>query len=170
MLFLSLVLSVAGCGVEPTASPPAPTASVGTSGADLSAIACATADPGDVGELTGAWQGDDQGVYYIRQVGDCLWWFGTELRDIEPGVTGQRGFANVASGRVDGSEIEVEWADVPMGDILNGGGLTLDYDELNGRLVITERRGEGERFGATMFTRIEPGASPNASPSESARP
>jgi hypothetical protein len=170
MVFLSLVLSVAGCGVEPTVSPSAPTAGVSTSGADLSAIACATADPGDVGELTGAWQGDDQGVYYIRQVGDCVWWFGTELRDIEPGVTGQRGFANVASGRVDGSEIEVEWADVPMGDILNGGGLTLDYDEQNGRLVITERRGEGERFGATMFTRIEPGASPNASPSESARP
>jgi hypothetical protein len=69
MVFLSLVLSVAGCGVEPTVSPPAPTAGVSTSGADLSAIACATADPGDVGELTGAWQGDDQGVYYIRQVG-----------------------------------------------------------------------------------------------------
>ena len=48
-------------------------------------------------------QGSEGGVYYIRQVGDCLWWFGTELRDIEPGLTGQLGFANVASGRVDGT-------------------------------------------------------------------
>ena len=52
---------------------------------DLSAIACATDDPTDIGELTGAWQGSEGGVYYIRQVGDCVWWFGTELIDIEPG-------------------------------------------------------------------------------------
>ena len=105
--------------------------------AGLSAIACATQDPYDVGELTGAWQGDDTGIYYIRQVGECVWWFGTELKDIEPRVTGQPGFANLASGRVDATEVVLEWADVPMGNILNGGGLTLVYDEQNDQLVIT---------------------------------
>jgi hypothetical protein len=80
------------------------------------------------------------------------------------------GAANVASGRVDGTRIVVEWADVPMGNIMNGGGLTLAYDEENRRLTITERRGTGERFGATEFTRIEPTASPVASPSASASP
>jgi hypothetical protein len=33
----------------------------------------------DPSHLTGAWSGDDGGVSYIRQVGECVWWFGTEL-------------------------------------------------------------------------------------------
>jgi hypothetical protein len=178
LVVLTVALAFAGCGdVAPRPSAPAdpasaPSASADTSttASDLSAIACATDDPADVGELTGAWAGDDTGVYYIRQVGDCVWWFGTELVDIERGLTKQPGFANVASGRVDGTRIVVEWADVPMGNIMNGGGLTLAYDEENRRLTITERRGSGERFGATEFTRIEPTASPVASPSASASP
>lgn len=42
---------------------------------------------------------------------------------------GQPGFANVASGRVDGRFVVVEWADLPSGDVLGDGGLTLAYDE-----------------------------------------
>lgn len=167
---LIVILALAACGV-PTPSArddsAAPARSPSATAADLSAIACATDDPADVGDLTGAWAGDDTGVYYIRHVGDCVWWFGTELRDIERGVTGQPGFANVAAGRVDGTEIVVEWADVPMGNISNGGGLTLVYDEAADRLEITERRGEGQQFGATAFVRIEPEASPDAIPSVS---
>ena len=107
------------------------TPSPGAAVTDLAAIGCATEDPTGVGELTGAWQGNDSGVYYIRHVGDCVWWFGTEVDDIEPGVTGQPGFANVAAGRMVGTQIDLEWADVPIGYILNGGGLTFVYDERN---------------------------------------
>ena len=167
----ALTLAAAGCGDSaPSESTLSPSAGANGASFDLSAIGCATDDPTDVGELTGAWQGDDSGIYYIRQVGECVWWFGTELKDIEPRVTGQPGFANVASGRVDGTDVVLEWADVPMGNILNGGGLTLVYDEQNDQLVITERRGEGEPFGATTFSRIEPEATADASPSESASP
>jgi hypothetical protein len=113
---------------------------------------------------------NDGGVYYIRQIGDCVWWFGTELSDIESGLTGQGGFANVASGRVDGTDVVVEWADLPAGDVLNGGGLTLVYDAENDQLVITEQRGGGIPYFATMLTRIEPNPSRDASPSESASP
>jgi hypothetical protein len=177
LVLFTVALALAGCGdaapspsalIDPASSAPSPGAS--TTAGDLSAVACATDDPADVGELTGAWQGDDSGVYYIRQVGECVWWFGTELRDIEPGVTAQSGFANVATGRVDGTEIVVEWADVPMGNILNGGGLTLVYDKEADRLEITERRGDGQPFGATAFVRIESDASPDATPRASASP
>ena len=186
LLGLTLAVALAGCGgdvaspsarddsASPAPSPASPSpssdAGEGTTVADLSAIACATADPAGVGELTGAWRGDDTGVYYIRHVGDCVWWFGTELEDIELGPTGQPGFANVASGRVAGVRIDVEWADIPLGEILNGGGLTLIYDEENDQLVLTEQRGEGIPFGATTFTRIVPNASPDATPRESASP
>jgi hypothetical protein len=179
LVVLPLVLAVAGCGATvpsspatevppPSAPPPSDTAT--STATDLSAIGCATKDPEDGGDLTGAWQGDDHGVYYIRQVGDCLWWFGTEIRDIEPGVTGQAGFANVASGRLTGTDIEVEWADLPVGNILGGGGLSLVYDRKNDRLRITEQRGDWIPFGASTLTRIRPEASPEPSASASASP
>jgi hypothetical protein len=171
LVALSLTTALAGCGdTGPSPSEAAPSSSASTTVFDLSAIGCANEDPEDVGELTGAWQGDDGGVYYIRQVGDCIWWFGTEAADVQSGTTGQRGFANVASGRVDGALIEVEWADLPLGDILGGGGLTLVYDVANDRLLITEQRGEWIPYGASTLTRIDPAASPDATPSESPSP
>ena len=172
VLVVIVVLMVPGCGnVAPSQSAADdPASAAPASAADLSAIACATADPEDVGELTGAWLGSEGGVYYIRHVGDCLWWFGTDVDDIEPGLTDQFGFANVASGRVDGGRIEVEWADLPLGDTLGGGGLTLVYNAETDELRKVEQRGDWEPFGAITFTRIEPDTSPAASPSVSASP
>ena len=171
---LPLALVVVGCGGS-AASATAPAesavaASPGTAVTDLSVIGCATDDPTGVGELTGAWQGNDSGVYYIRQVGDCVWWFGTEVDEIEPGTTGQRGFANVAGGRKVGTQIDLEWADIPIGDVVNGGGLTFVYDEGNDTLTLTEQRGGVQQFGGSVLTRIEPPASPDPSPTESATP
>ena len=172
-------LAVAGCGSDAPSSPatddmasaaPSPSAAATSTATDLSAIACATKNPEDLGPLTGAWQGDDDGVYYIRHVGDCVWWFGTEIPAIEPGVTGQRGFANVATGRVNGTEIQVEWADLPIGDVLGGGGLTLVYDPVDDRLRITDQRGDWVPFGARTLTRIRPQPSPAASASASPPP
>ena len=171
LVVLLATVAIAGCGGDAASPTQAPSA-VATSAAvtDLGAIDCATEDPTGVGELTGAWQGNDSGVYYIRQVGDCVWWFGTEVVDVEPGVTGQAGFANVAAGRIVGTQIDLEWADVPLGNILNGGGLTFVYDVAADTLTLTEQRGQGAPFGGTVLTRIEPEASSEASPSASASP
>jgi hypothetical protein len=109
------------------------------------------------------WKGSEGGYYYVRQVGDCIWWFGTDVRAIEPGLTDQPGFANVASGRRDGDRIDLEWADLPLGDTLGGGGLTLVYDAQNDQLTKIEQRGDWLPFGATTFTRIAPAVSPSAS-------
>lgn len=107
LIVLALVL--AGCGATsdrspaPTGAAVPPSPSVGTLLTDLSVIGCAGDNPDDEGELTGAWAGNDTGTYYIRQVGDCVWWFGTEVRDLQLGPVDQRGFANVASGRIVGA-------------------------------------------------------------------
>jgi hypothetical protein len=179
LLAFAAPLALVGCeGIAPTDSTPdsdastagSPSAAPGTTGIDLSAIGCATNDPEDVGELTGAWLGSDTGVYYIRQVGDCVWWFGTELDDIESGRLGQPGFANVASGRVDGRFVVVEWADLPAGDVLGGGGLSLIYDEVNDRLRVTDQRGDWQPFGGSVLTRIDPAALPSATASASPTP
>ena len=138
--------------------------------ADLSAIGCARDDPADEGKLTGAWAGNDTGTYYIRQVGDCVWWFGTEIVDIAPGATGQRGFANVASGRIVGTQVDLEFVDVPLGNTINGGGLTFIYDEERGELRLAEQRGGRLPFGGTVLTRIQPDASSSATPSATPTP
>ena len=175
----TLALAVAGCGANAAsqsagadstsaASSPGVAASASTI-TDLAAFGCASDDPEDVGALTGAWRGDDGGVYYIRQVGDCVWWFGTDVARVEPGRTAQQGFSNVAAGRVDGTEIVVEWADVPRGSILGGGGLTVTINEDGDSRSITEQRGAWG-FGAKSFTRIKANATPDASPSASAGP
>ena len=174
LIALLATVAIAGCSGDAASPTPGDSAvansSSGAAVTDLSAIGCATEDPTGVGELTGAWGGNDSGVYYIRQVGDCVWWFGTEVVDVEPGVTGQRGFANVAAGRMVGTQIDLEWADVPLGSILNGGGLTFVYDVGADTLTLTEQRGKGVPFGGTVLTRIHPEASHEASPSASASP
>ena len=173
LALLTFALAVAGCGANaavqsasvgsvPSASPGADASATATN--DLAAIGCATDNPEDVGALTGAWSGDDGGVYYIRQVGDCVWWFGTEVADIDPGKTGQRGFSNVAAGRLDGTEIELEWADLPLGNILGGGGLTITIDEGGDTLRVTEQRGDWGA-GLKSLTRINAKAAPSANPS-----
>ena len=137
---------------------------------DLAVIGCAEGDPTDEGELTGAWAGNDSAVYYVRQVVGCVWWFGTEVRDIELGPTSQRGFANVASGRIVGSQVDIEWVDVPLGYTVNGGGLTFIYDEERGELTLVEQRGGGIPFGGTVLTRIPPDGTSSRAPSATATP
>ncbi|MGI8703272.1 MAG: hypothetical protein ACR2JZ_02025 [Candidatus Limnocylindrales bacterium] len=89
------------------------------------------------------------------------------LRTIGEG--NQPAFANVAQGQITDDEILLEWADVPLGDILGGGTLTLKITE-DGNLVKVSETGSG--FGGTSWTRRDaeaasPSASPSGSPSSS---
>lgn len=58
--------------------------------------------------LTGAWSADDAGTYYVRQVGNTVWWFGLS---VDEGLT----FANVFKGTLQNGQVTGEWADVPVG-------------------------------------------------------
>jgi predicted small lipoprotein YifL len=178
LVLMSVTLALAGCG-DDGASPsppgdqasPVPSASAnnGRTVTDLSVIGCATEDPRGTGELTGAWEDQFGNAYYIRHIGDCVWWFGTEIEDIEPGQTGRSGFANVAVGRIlGGTLLELEYADLPLGDTLGGGGITFVYDRENDQLVLTAQRGEWVPFGSSTLTRSVPDLSEEPTPSESA--
>ncbi len=70
--------------------------------------------------LTGAWHSNDVGTYYMRQIGDTVWWLGMS-RDQG------RSFANVFRGTVGGGVIEGAWVDVPMGatGVLSQGSMTI---------------------------------------------
>src|SRR2546428_8628863 len=58
--------------------------------------------------IDGVWR-DARGVpYYIRQVGNEIWWFG-ENQPVAPA------FSNVAHGKIDARRLILSWADVPKG-------------------------------------------------------
>jgi hypothetical protein len=71
-------------------------------------------------ELTGTWAAPDVGTYYVRQIGNIVWWLGLSR---DGGMT----FANVFKGYVQAGSptIQGDWASVPLGQSQNGGTLTV---------------------------------------------
>jgi hypothetical protein len=64
--------------------------------------------------LTGVWSCNDGGVYYIRQIGDHIWWFGEE-----PAANPR--WANAACGTIRGKSLTIKYADVPAGTSIGYG-------------------------------------------------
>ena len=178
LVLFTLGLAVAGCGADaasqsagvgstPSATSPSADASAAPIN-DLAAIACATDDPEDVGALTGAWAGDDGGIYYIRQVGDCVWWFATDLADIELGNTRHPGWSRtLPPGAWTVPKSSWNGPTFPSAECLGGGGLTVKIDEGGDSMRITEQRGN-DGFGGRYLVRTN--GNPDAIPSESATP
>lgn len=108
-------------------------------------------------DLTGAWAGDDDGVYYLRQVGSVVWWNGMSGRAGSPSDLG-RDWNNVGRGEIDGLTVHVEWADVPRGGILGDGTLNLKIeDDGTGNVRIVKVSEAGAGFGNTLWTPCKPG-------------
>lgn len=93
-------------------------------------------------DLTGVWDCDDGGTYYIRQSGNTVWWFGEP--SIQPG-----GWSNDAKGAIAADTINLDWSDVPKGRTLNSGILVLRI-ESNDRLTALQKTGG---FGGSVWTR-----------------
>lgn len=104
-------------------------------------------------DLTGTWLGDDGAMYHLRQVGRTLWWAGLSVSsprgvdDLHAGVA----FTNVFRGRLAGSFVVGEWADMPRGDIFQSGVMDLRVsspDEIH-------RLRETGGFGGAAWHRVE---------------
>jgi hypothetical protein len=87
----------------------------------LSAVPMAGADYYD---LTGVWKTSGGVTFYVRQLGNEIWWFG-QRTPTNPLWT------NVARGTLDGNLVHVKWVDVPMGGTRNQGTLTLRIVDSN---------------------------------------
>lgn len=98
-----------------------------------------------IADLTGLWMGDDGGIYYIRQQGSDLVWFGE--------LFGR--FSNVfrctiPTGLRAGSVVRGSWADVPKGGA--GGNGTLSLQIRDAFTLIRQDVTGG--FGATRWDRL----------------
>jgi hypothetical protein len=173
----ALALSLVACGSDQSSPPvdtstgPSPTAAGGESpipSPTASVVpSCGPTALDESGGLTGVWEADDDGIYYLRETGDGrLWWFGTDV-----GRTTGNTFSNVAVGQIDGDVIQLEWADVPYGTSLGRGDLTLQVSADGHTLTKIEATGG---FGGSTWTLLikctSPGASENPEASETASP
>src|SRR4051794_26536772 len=99
-------------------------------------------------DLTGYWKANDQGTYYMRQIGSVLWWYGS----LVDSVTHATVFSNVARGTISGKQIKLTWADVPPGPNRNNGILVLKIVS-DIQLVATKRTGN---FGGFSWRAAAP--------------
>ncbi len=94
--------------------------------------------------LTGRWRGNDNGFYYIRQIGSIVVWYGE--RNFSSGIPT---WSNIAIGSRSGNTINLTWADVPKGNINNHGNLTLRVNNIN---QLSRTAGTGG-FGGSLWNR-----------------
>jgi hypothetical protein len=157
---LGSVLVLAACGtLSPSASPQASANNEPASQPpELSAVVCEPAPTPfkSTGfDLTGAWAGDDGGVYYLRQVESVVWWNGMSGREGSPLNLG-RDWNNVARGVITGLKIDVEGSDVPRGGATNNGRLVLKIQgDAKGNIEIVRVIDEWG-FGNSVWTPCRP--------------
>lgn len=155
-----LVLAACGTTASPSASPRASaTPEPAREPLDLLAVVCAPLpkpfDPNNV-DLTGAWAGDDLGVYYLQQIGSIVWWNGMSDRDSSPMDLG-RGWNNVVRGVITGLRIDAEWSDVPRSESDGRGTLILNIeDDGTGNIQIVQVSSSTGEFGAHRWTPCAP--------------
>lgn len=83
--------------------------------------------------LTGKWRSNDGGIFFLRQIGDEIWWYG-QSKD------GGKTWSNVFQGRIKGNRIKGNWVDVPHGRTRNSGKMTLEILG-NGKLKAIQKTG-----------------------------
>jgi hypothetical protein len=177
LIGFTFVLSLVACGSQESSQPvdtgagPSPTVA-GDKNPTASPVAavvpsCGPTTTAESGKLTGVWEANDDGIYYLRETGDGrLWWFGTDV-----GRTTGNTFSNVAVGQIDGDVIQLEWADVPYGTMLKRGNLTVQVSADGHTLTKIEATGG---FGGSIWTLLikcpSPGASDSPDSSENDSP
>jgi uncharacterized protein YjbI with pentapeptide repeats len=93
--------------------------------------------------LTGIWRSNDGGTYYLNHIeSKNLLWFLS--------VSNAGNFAGIFRGEIVSDFIEGEWADVPLGEDLDYGKLSLEI-KCNDNLVILLKTQQTGGYGATIW-------------------
>lgn len=93
-------------------------------------------------DLTGVWNCDDGGIYYVRQLGTTVWWYG----ELDPNAPN---WSNVMRGSISSNMINADWADVPKGSVMQNGNLVIQIVSNNKLTAISKTGG----FAGSVWTR-----------------
>jgi hypothetical protein len=104
-------------------------------------------------DLTGTWNGDDSGVYYVRQLGDQVWWLGMSGLG-GPAVHRGNAWTNVYRGTLKGDTVTGTYADVPGGAIQDKGPVVMKLTRTSdgGISLVNVNPVLDTGFGGSMFT------------------
>ena len=96
-------------------------------------------------QLTGMWKGQDQGTYYVRQIGNDILWMGMSP---DEGKT----WTNTFVGKINGDIVSGKWTDVPRGKIVQGvGTLTLKVSTEGDKYFMQKTGSTGTPFGTSTW-------------------
>jgi hypothetical protein len=119
----------------------------------VNAVAAAPQPSPPNSNLSGTWSADDGGIYYVRQLGNTIWWAGFSSESPQAVNDFQRGlsFTDVFRGTIEGTTINGTWADVPRGHDSKSGTLTLNIVPFGFPLgnVLTKKNETGGFRGTT---------------------
>jgi hypothetical protein len=96
--------------------------------------------------LSGVWAASDAGTYYLRQDGNTVWWLGMS---VDEGQT----FANVFQGTLQNNQISGSWADVPLGQTLSSGAISL-ASNLGPLSIMMDRQNETGGFSGNNWQKL----------------
>ena len=92
--------------------------------------------------LTGVWAANDNSTYYVRQLGDTIWWLALSSDEGHSEAHVFHGVFSSGEASFTGS-----WADVPLGTLFGGGALTVNAPQ--GAKSITLNKASGGAFAST---------------------
>jgi len=154
---VTVALAACGASATPSANPTAKPAANPTAQAVAALFTCDSRtlawDGTSAIDLTGTWAGDDQGVYYLRQLGDQVWWLG--MSGIGgPLVARGTDWTNVYHGTLAGGTVTGTYADVPGGKIQDSGPVVLKLTSTSGGGISLVRTDPllSTGFGGTLLT------------------
>ncbi len=113
-------------------------------------------------DLSGAWSGNDGGIYYIKQIGTCVWWSGqSNFEGQYPGqewIMAFRGTMN-EDGVIKGDFVDVKSTNPGSGTMT----IEAHIDQVNGTAVVQLYRtaATGHPIGVSFWQRAtEPAPTP----------
>jgi hypothetical protein len=96
--------------------------------------------------ITGKWTANDGGTYYVRQLGNVIWWLGMTSDD------DGRTFTNVFKGTIQGNNITGDWSDVSRGATNNHGILNVNVRRNQaGEVISMQAASQTGGFGGTYW-------------------
>ena len=97
-------------------------------------------------DLSGIWNGNDGGTYFIKENNKRVWWTGGSSFNVGTG------FTNVFDGNRDSGVVKGLWADVPIGNARGNGELSLQCNQDANNDILTKTSASGG-FGGSEWSK-----------------